>query len=73
MSTVAIVYFSGYGHTQKQAEAVAQGARDAGAQVFEHRIDADGNLPEERLVLARRGRRHHLRLADIHGRTGVAV
>ncbi len=46
MSTVAIVYFSGYGHTQKQAEAVAQGARDAGAQVFEHRIDADGNLPE---------------------------
>ncbi|QPH52670.1 flavodoxin family protein [Pontivivens ytuae] len=33
MAKVAIVYHSGYGHTEKQAEAVAEGARDAGAEV----------------------------------------
>mgnify|MGYP000641484179 CR=1 FL=1 len=33
MTTVAIAYHSGYGHTKKQAEAVAAGARDAGADV----------------------------------------
>jgi multimeric flavodoxin WrbA len=33
MSSVAIVYHSGYGHTQALAEAVATGARSAGAQV----------------------------------------
>ncbi|MFN4311504.1 MAG: flavodoxin family protein [Ferrovibrio sp.] len=34
MTKVAIVYHSGYGHTQKQAEAVAEGARAvAGASV----------------------------------------
>ena len=33
MSKIAIVYHSGYGHTAKQAEAVAQGARDGGGDV----------------------------------------
>lgn len=33
MTKVAIVYHSGYGHTQRQAEAVAEGARAGGAQV----------------------------------------
>jgi NAD(P)H dehydrogenase (quinone) len=33
MTKVAIAYHSGYGHTKKQAEAVAAGARDAGADV----------------------------------------
>ena len=46
MSQIAIVYFSGYGHTQKQAEAVADGARAAGADVAEYRITAEGDLPE---------------------------
>ena len=46
MSKVAIVYFSGYGHTHKQAQAVGQGARDAGGEVAEYRIDDQGNLPE---------------------------
>lgn len=32
--TVAVVYHSGYGHTQKQAEAVAEGAAAGGAQVL---------------------------------------
>ena len=33
MKKIAIVYHSGYGHTQRQAEHVAKGARAAGAQV----------------------------------------
>jgi NAD(P)H dehydrogenase (quinone) len=47
MTTVAIVFFSGYGHTAKQAEAVRDGAAAvAGTQVHLLQIDSDGNLPE---------------------------
>lgn len=47
MAKVAIVYFSGYGHTKKQAEAVQAGAASvAGAQVDVLAIDTEGNLPE---------------------------
>ncbi|WP_298009633.1 flavodoxin family protein [uncultured Aquabacterium sp.] len=38
---IAIVYFSGYGHTQRMAEAVAQGA---GATLVA--VDAEGNVPD---------------------------
>ena len=41
MSLIAVVYHSGYGHTQRMAQAVADGAD---AQLVA--IDADGNLPE---------------------------
>jgi multimeric flavodoxin WrbA len=41
MSKIAVVFHSGYGHTVKQAEAVAQGA---GAELIA--IDAEGNLTE---------------------------
>ncbi len=41
MAKVVVVFHSGYGHTQKQAEAVAQGA---GAELVA--IDAEGNLTE---------------------------
>lgn len=41
MPNIAVVYHSGYGHTQRLAQAVAVGA---GAQQIA--IDADGNLPE---------------------------
>ena len=41
MAQTAVVYFSGYGHTQRVAEYVAQGA---GAPLIE--IDADGNLTD---------------------------
>ena len=41
MSNVAVVYHSGYGHTQRMAQAVAEGA---GATLLA--IDAEGNLPE---------------------------
>ncbi|TDR73265.1 flavodoxin family protein [Paludibacterium purpuratum] len=47
MTHIAIVYFSGYGHTAKQAEAVYEGAAAvAGATVAMYRIDAEGNLPD---------------------------
>ncbi|AJP48756.1 NADPH-dependent FMN reductase [Rugosibacter aromaticivorans] len=47
MTKVALVYFSGYGHTAKQAEAVRQGAADiTGVEVNVFRIDENGNLPE---------------------------
>lgn len=42
MAKVVVIYHSGYGHTAKQAEAVAQGA---GAQLFA--IDQEGNLTDE--------------------------
>ena len=41
MSKIVIVYHSGYGHTHKVAEAVAQGS---GGTLLA--IDAEGNLPE---------------------------
>jgi multimeric flavodoxin WrbA len=41
MANIAVVYHSGYGHTQRQAQAVADGAD---ARLIA--IDADGNLPE---------------------------
>lgn len=41
MSKIAVVYFSGYGHTKKQAEAVAAGA---GAELIA--VTAEGDLPE---------------------------
>ena len=50
MARVAIVYFSGYGHTAKQAEAVREGvesAADAIASVY--RIDEAGELPIDAL------------------------
>ncbi len=47
MTKIAIVYFSGYGHTAKQAEAVQRGAAAVeGAEVTMLRIDAEGNLPD---------------------------
>ncbi len=45
MTTIAIVYFSGYGHTAKQAQAVHEGAATVtDAKLF--RIDSNGDLPE---------------------------
>ena len=41
MAVVAVVYHSGYGHTQRMAQSVADGA---GADLIA--IDADGNLPD---------------------------
>ena len=40
---VSIVYHSGYGHTAKQAEAVANGARKAGVEVFIYDVDDSFN------------------------------
>ena len=47
MTTVAIVYFSGYGHTVKLAEAVHAGAAaEPRAKATLYRIDENGDLPE---------------------------
>ena len=47
MTQIAIVYFSGYGHTAKQAEAVRDGAASAtGATVTMLPISKEGDLPE---------------------------
>ncbi|WCM91710.1 flavodoxin family protein [Acidovorax sp. NCPPB 2350] len=42
MAKTVVVYFSGYGHTHRVAEAVAEGAN---AQLL--RIDQEGNLPDD--------------------------
>ncbi len=47
MATIAILFYSGYGHTKKQAEAVAAGAASVdGADVQVIEIDANGDLPD---------------------------
>lgn len=40
MTTLSIAYHSGYGHTAKVAEAIAAGAKDAGATVNVIKVDA---------------------------------
>ena len=48
MTTTAIIYFSGYGHTAKQAEAVAIGAASVeGNTVQTIVIDKEGNITEQ--------------------------
>ena len=42
MTDIVVVFHSGYGHTQRMAQAVAEGAQ---AQLLA--IDADGNLPPD--------------------------
>jgi multimeric flavodoxin WrbA len=47
MTKISVVYFSGYGHTAKQAEAVRRGAASVfGTEVTMLRIDEHGNLPD---------------------------
>lgn len=47
MTSIAIVYFSGFGHTHKQACAVQQGAASIdNARVSMIRIDANGDIPQ---------------------------
>ena len=47
MTSIAIIYYSGYGHTKKQAEAVEQGVKSvAEVKVEMLAIDKDGNVPE---------------------------
>lgn len=51
MTNIAIVYYSGYGHTAKQAEAVRDGAAGvAGATAALYAIDKEGNLPDSAFV-----------------------
>ena len=45
MTSIAIVFHSGYGHTAKQAAAVRDGAATAGTATL-YAIDPEGNLPD---------------------------
>lgn len=48
MPTIGLVFFSGYGHTKKQAEALRSGVESvAGAQVLELEIGQDGSWDED--------------------------
>jgi NAD(P)H dehydrogenase (quinone) len=48
MTKIVILYFSGYGHTAKQAQAVAEGAaRVKGSVVAIHAINKDGDLSDD--------------------------
>lgn len=48
MTTIAIIYYSGYGHTARQAEAVNQGAAGvAGVRTQTIVIDKEGNITEQ--------------------------
>jgi multimeric flavodoxin WrbA len=50
MTSIAIMFFSGYGHTAKQAEAVREGAASvANTEVAVYRIDDNGNLADNAL------------------------
>jgi NAD(P)H dehydrogenase (quinone) len=47
MTKVAIVFFSGYGHTARQAEAIREGAASVpGVEAELVAIDKDGNVPD---------------------------
>lgn len=47
MTDVAILYFSGYGHTVKQVEALEAGANSIqGTKIDVLRIDQNGDLPD---------------------------
>ena len=64
MTQIAIVFHSGYGHTQKVAESIAEGAKSvAGANVKTYPRCRGRSA----LGLFRRRRCHHLRLPDVHG------
>lgn len=45
MAKVLVLYYSSYGHIEKMAEAVAEGARNAGATVDIRRVPE--TVPEE--------------------------
>ena len=47
MTNIAIVFYSGYGHTKKQADAVAAGAASVdGADVHLYQISQEGDLTD---------------------------
>jgi len=53
MAKVLVLYYSSYGHIEKMAQAVAEGVRNAGAQV------------DIKRVRSRRTRGHHLAYAGV--------
>ncbi len=46
MTTISVVYHSGYGHTEVVALAVGEGVKKAGANLHMVKVGADGSIPE---------------------------
>lgn len=46
MTTVSVVYHSGYGHTEVVALAVGKGVKNAGAGLHMIKVGPDGSIPE---------------------------
>lgn len=79
MSRIAVIYYSMTGHVHQLAEAVAEGAVSAGAQV---RLREVAELAPERVIMGHAGwRRHYLSqqgapradLADLDWADGIAL
>lgn len=51
MTKVAIVYYSGYGHNQKLADAIIEGVKSTSSKVLDLIIGADGGLDDSQLDL----------------------
>jgi NAD(P)H dehydrogenase (quinone) len=49
MTKVAIIYYSGYGHTQKIADAVIEGVKSTGAEALDIKIGAEGGIEDAQL------------------------
>ena len=78
MAKVLVLYYSSYGHIERMAQAEAQGARSAGAEVHmkrvpelvPHKVALAANYKVEQVAPVaqiedtRRLRRHHLRNSD---------
>lgn len=68
MQNIAVVYYSGYGHTKLVAEKVAQGAH---ADLIS--IDNEGNITEQEWEKTGRSRCHYLRCSHLYGRCAMAI
>jgi flavodoxin len=68
MVKVAVVYHSGYGHTERVARKVAEGA---GAELV--KIDQEGNIPEGDWTTLQRVGRDRIWDTDIYGESQLAV
>jgi multimeric flavodoxin WrbA len=55
MAKILVLYYSAYGHIETMANAVAEGAREAGAQVEHWQQKGKGSLK----LAQKRGRVHH--------------
>ena len=73
MRKITILFHSGYGHTKRVAEHVQKGVASSDVTVESISIDSEGNLPEAAWQTLQDSDAHHLRHADLYGRSVLAV